>query len=212
MSFQEKLSSMPRMNLIGFFAPFIALIGITVSILISPNFTWWGNALSDLGHYTRPDLGDLQLFSAIIFNSGLIVTGLMMLYFSISFFKGLDDWIAKIGLLIFMASCMFLMGIGVLSENFGELHFFVSVGFFLTFPFAMWAFGLSWLRFANLRLFAVVSLLMPFISLYIWIGIGDFWDGVAIPEIITALSAILWAWIINNMHYTGKLSDVMKAS
>ncbi|MHA1576102.1 MAG: DUF998 domain-containing protein, partial [Candidatus Thorarchaeota archaeon] len=200
MSIKEKISNMPRMNKIGFFAPFIALIGIVIAIAISPNFTWWGNALSDLGHYTRTDLGSLQLFSAIIFNTGLITTGLMMLYFSISLFKQLNDPIGKIGLLIFMVSCMFLIGIGVLSENFGDLHFFVSVGFFLTFPFAFWTFGLSWLRFPSLRWFAVVSLLIPFVSLYIWIGIGSFWVGVAIPEIITAMSAIVWAWIVNNMH------------
>ena len=214
MSIQEKLSNMPRMNLIGFFAPFIALVGITVSILISPNFTWWGNALSDLGHYTRTDLGDLQLFSAIIFNTGLIVTGLMMLYFSISFIRELKDDITKIGLLIFVVSCLFLIAIGVFSENFSPTHFYVSVGFFLTFPFAMWAVMASWLRFPNLRWFAIVSLIIPFISLLMWtdLGIGSIWDGVAIPEIVTALSAILWVWIINNMHYNGQLSDVMKTS
>ena len=202
------------MNLIGFFAPFIALIGIMVSIAISPNFTWWGNALSDLGHYTRTDLGDLQLFSAIIFNTGLIVTGLMMLYFSISFIRKLGDDITKIGLLIFVASCIFLIAIGVFSENFSPTHFYVSVGFFLTFPFAMWAVMLSWLRFPNLRWFAVVSLVIPFVSLLMWtdLGMGSIWVGVAIPEIVTALSAIVWVWIINYLHYNGKLSDVMKTS
>lgn len=200
---------MPRMNLIGFFSPFIALIGILTAIAISPNFTWWGNALSDLGHYTRTDLGDLQLFSAIIFNSGLIITGVLMLYFSISFFRQLKDPFTKIGLLIFIVSCIFLIAIGIFSENFSPTHYQVSVGFFLTFPFAMWFIFLSWIRFPNLRWFAILSLLVPFISLYLWIGLWDFWEGVAIPEILTALSAIVWICIINFLHYKGKLPDVL---
>lgn len=213
MSIKEKITNMPRMNQIGFFAPLFALVGITVAILVSPNFTWWENALSDLGHYTRTDLGDFQIISAIVFNSGLIISGLLMLYFSILFLKGLREPITKVGFLIFIISCMFLIAIGVFSENFSPTHFIVSVGFFLTFPFAMWTIALSWMRFPDLRWFAVVSLVIPFISLFMWtdLGIGSIWENVAIPEIVTSASAIAWVWIINNLHYKGKLSDVMIA-
>ncbi|MHA1636815.1 MAG: DUF998 domain-containing protein, partial [Candidatus Thorarchaeota archaeon] len=192
-------------------APLFALIGITVAILVSPNFTWWGNALSDLGHYTRTDLGDFQIISAIVFNSGLIITGILMLYFSILFFKGLREPFTKVGFLIFIISCMFLIAIGVFSENFSPTHFIVSVGFFLTFPFAMWAIALSWMRFPDLRWFAVISLVLPFLSLFMWtdLGIGSIWEGVAIPEIVTSLSAIAWVWSVNFLHHKGKLSAVM---
>ena len=113
----------------------------------------------------------------------------------------------------FYKSTINLIAIGVFSENFSPTHFYVSVGFFLTFPFAMWTVMLSWMRFPNLRWFAVLSLLIPFISLFMWtdLGIGSIWEGVAIPEIVTAASAIVWVWIVNYLLYKEKLSDVMKA-
>ncbi|MCK5265997.1 MAG: hypothetical protein KAR03_10355, partial [Candidatus Thorarchaeota archaeon] len=63
---------MPKYTKIGFFAPLIALATIAIAILLSPGFDWFSNALSDLGHYTRTDLGPYKLMGAIVFNGGLI--------------------------------------------------------------------------------------------------------------------------------------------
>jgi len=38
------------------------------------------------------------------------------------------------------------------------------------------------------------------------------WSNVAIPEIVTALSAIVWLWMINMMQYQGKLEMLGEAS
>ena len=38
------------------------------------------------------------------------------------------------------------------------------------------------------------------------------WSNVAIPEIVTALSAIAWLWMINMMQYQGKLEMLGEAS
>jgi hypothetical membrane protein len=197
--------------MIGFFGPLVALVCIIVTILLSPGFDWFVNALSDLGHYTRTDLGPYKLIGAIIFNSGLIVTGLLMLYYALWFVRGTTDTATKIGFLPLVISLCFLISIGIFSENFGDLHYWVSVGFFLTFPFSMWFIGLAWLRFARLRWFCVLSLIIPFLSVFMW---ADYLNGTsiwqeAIPEIITAFSAISWLWIINLLHYQGKLEQVM---
>ncbi len=107
------------------------------------------------------------------------------------------------------------MGIGILSENFPPFHYWVSVGFFLTFPFSMWFIGIGWLRFSNLRLFSLLSILLPFLSLYMWADVmlgTPIWTNVAIPEIVTALSAIVWLWMINMLHYQGKLEMIGEAS
>ena len=203
---------MSRETKIGFLAPLIALIAITVAILISPGFTWPGNALSDLGHYTRTDLGPYKLLGAIIFNSGLILTGLMMLYFTIWFARQCTDTPTRFGIFPLIISLLFLISIGIFSENFGEIHFYVSIGFFLTFPFSMWILGIAWFRFSRLRLFSVVSLLLPFLSVVFWwlhfVG-NPYWTGAAIPEIVTAMSAILWCWVINYFHFTGKLEGIV---
>lgn len=215
MSLSEKITNMSKYTKIGFFAPLIALTTIAIAIFLSPGFDWFSNALSDLGHYTRTDLGPYKLVGAIVFNGGLIITAILMLLYTIWFLRWTKDVPTKIGLIPILISLVFLIGIGVLSENFPPFHYWVSVGFFLTFPFSMWFIGIGWLRFSNLRWFSVISLILPFISLYLW---GDYmlgtpiWSNVAIPEIVTALSAIVWLWMINMMKYQGKLEMLGEVS
>ncbi len=90
----------------------------------------------------------------------------------------------------------------------------ISVGFFASFPFAMWLVGIGFLRYSHLRWFSVVSIILPFFSLYVWIGYyGGFFPfltGVAIPEFTTALTAIAWIWILLLLEYKNKLSMIMK--
>ena len=189
----------------GILGPVVALSLVLLAVASSPWFTWEGNALSDLGHYFRVDIGPNPLIRAIIFNAGLIITGLIMMYFTLLFMKNTKDIPTKIGLLPFVAAIIFLIAIGVFSENFPPIHFNVSVGFFFSFPWAMWFVGLNWLRFPSLRWFSLISILLPFISIYLWMLP---WDGVAIPELLTAFTAIAWVWIVNYLDYNGKLSDI----
>jgi hypothetical membrane protein len=208
MSVISKISEIPRHTLVGFIAPLIALATIFIAIMLSPLFTWSDNALSDLGHYTRTDLGPNQFVVAIIYNAGLIVTAILMLFFVLTFFKSLIDLPTKVGILILGISCMFLLLIGIFTENAGAIHFWVSVGFFFTFPFAMWAIAIGWIRFPALRWFSLISFMLPFLSLYIWFAhfAGTLpWSGEAIPEILTAFSAIGWTWVINYLQYREKL-------
>jgi len=159
MSLSEKITNMPKYTKIGFFGPLIALSTIAIAILLSP---------------------------AIVFNGGLIVTSILMLLFTFWFLKWTKDIPTKIGLIPLIISLVFLIGIGVLSENFPPFHYWVSVGFFLTFPFSMWFIGIGWLRFSKLRLFSILSLLLPFLSVYMWtdVMIGTpIWENVAIPEL-----------------------------
>ena len=199
---------MPKYTKIGFFAPLIALTTITISILLAPGFDWITNALSDLGNYTVFFLSPYKLASAIIFNSGLIITGILMMLYTFWFLRWTKDMPTKIGVIPLLISLGFLIGIGIFSENFGYLHYQVSVGFFLTFPFSMWLIGIGWLRFPNLRWFSLISIILPFLSVVMW---ADYMNGTsiwqqAVPEIVTALSAIVWLWIINLMQHQDKLN------
>ena len=205
---------MPRCTKVGFFAPLIALTTIAVSILLAPGFDWITNALSDLGNYTEFFLSPYKLVGAIIFNAGLIVTGILMFVYTIWFLRWTKDIPTKIGVIPLLISLAFLISIGIFSENFGYLHYQVSVGFFLTFPFSMWLIGIGWLRFPNMRWFSVVSIILPFLSVIMW---ADYMNGTsiwqqAVPEIVTAFSAIVWLWIINLMQYQGKLNMLNEIS
>ena len=215
MSIAEKIRDWPKAALIGFIAPLIALACIALAIAISPSFDWVTNALSDLGHYTRTDIGTNPLLRAIIFNFGIVTTGVLLFIVTSFFIKQINDWPTRIAMLPFLFACGFLTAIGIFSENFNPIHFQVSVGFFLTFPFAMWFIGLSWLRYRKLWWFCVISLLLPFFSLYIWWGTSNSvlpWTGMAIPEILTAVSAILWLWIFLSLEVKGQLSHLVTHS
>lgn len=212
MSLSEKISVMEKPVKIGFFGPLIAIACIIIAIILSPGFDWFLNALSDLGHYTRTDLGPYKLIGAIVFNSGLVISGLLMLYYANWFIRRTADIVTKVGIIPLIISVLFLISIGIFSENFGELHYWVSVGFFFTFPFSMWLIGIGWLRFPSLRWFCIVSLLVPFISVFMWV---DYLNGTsiwqqAIPEIVTAFSAIIWLWIINLLYHQGRLTDILQ--
>lgn len=149
MSLSEKIREVPKPILMAAIAPIFALTCITVAILISPNFSWTGNAMSDLGHYLRTDIGPNPVVRAVIFNAGLAVTGTAMVYYSIWLIRQLTDLPTKIGIIPYFIASVFLTAIGVFSENFSPTHYIVSVGFFFSFPWAMWFIGLGWLRFRD---------------------------------------------------------------
>lgn len=212
MSLLETIKGVPKAVLVGYLAPFIALSGIAISIGLSPSFDWSANALSDLGHYTRTDIGPDPLVRAIVFNVGLAATGILMIVITIGFMMQLKDLPTRIAMVPFLVAAGFLTLIGIFSENFSPTHRIVSEGLFMSFPFAMWFVGLSWLRFPRLRWFSVISLLLPFVSVYLWSGTfaGTMpWTGVAIPELLTAFTAIIWVWLILTLEVKGHLEPVL---
>lgn len=188
----------------GYIAPLIALVGIFIAILLSPTFSWVDNALSDLGHWTRVDIGPHPFPRALIFNLSLTMTGILLIIVTIRLMKQLHDRPSIIAITPYLLAAGFLTSIGIFSEDTWvrlenvSFHYIASLGFFITFPFAMWLMGLSWLRLSRLRWFSILSLLLPLASISLWWGTFSRmfpWSGVAIPEFITALTAIAWFWL-----------------
>ena len=210
----DKMSAMEKPKLLGCLAPVICLLCIAVAILLSPWFNWVTRALSDLGNY------DNGILPAVVFNVGLILTGILELYFVQWFIRQLDRVIAKVAMAVFAVASIFLILIGVLSENAFEglfavsPHFVVSVGFFFSFPFAMWIMSVELARHSSLLWFALISSVLPFFSVYIWwitFTSAAPWTGMAIPEILTATTAIGWVWLLWLLHHTGRLSTIVAA-
>ncbi|UCE09364.1 MAG: DUF998 domain-containing protein [Candidatus Thorarchaeota archaeon] len=172
-----------------------------------PGYSWFENALSDLGSWYRTDLGELQVVSAVFFNGGLIVTGLFLLYYSQYFIRSLKDLPTKVAMIAFACTCVFLVGVGIFSEDFRLQHFIAALSYFLTIPIALGLVGLVWLRHKEIRWFAVVSLILAFIS---YIAIFQSWASIAFRELGEALIAIGWLWTVDFMHYTGRLTSIVK--
>ncbi len=108
----------------------------------------------------------------------------------------------------FMATCIFLASVGVFSEDFPLPHVLAALGFFLSIPIALGITGLAWLRFRELRLFAILTLILSVVS---YLTIFQAWASVAIRELVAALIAIGWIWVVNYLHYTGRLSSIVSA-
>lgn len=198
---------MPRENQVGFLAPLIAMLCIAIATSILPNFDWSSNPLSDLGSWVRTDLGNLQILSAVLFNGGLIVTGVLIAYFTIWLIKQSNDLPTKIGLLPFVGTSLLLAGVGVFSEDFPIPHLLTALPFFLSIPIALGVVGLVWLRFSEMRISGVGSLLFSLLSILLivqpWIDLS-----IAVFETLAALIATGWLWFVNYMQYSGKLLRV----
>ncbi|MEM4726323.1 MAG: DUF998 domain-containing protein [Nitrososphaerales archaeon] len=146
-----------------------------------PSFSWFNNALSDLG------VG----VSAPIFNTALLIGGALLLIFSLGLLNYTSGYIAKLGSLLLIAASIFLAAIGLFPENYGKLHFYVSVAFFVLIVFSLLTLGLS-LILQSSRASGFLTVVGAIIAALIWIFP---WTGVAIPE--TIASIILSARVVS---------------
>lgn len=173
-------------------APVVAFVSIVISIVMSPWFDW---ALHDLSHLGMYENG---FATALIFNGGLIVTGLLMLIFLIGYARNIDDSSKRLLMLPFVIAMASLALIGVFPVGSSPIHFIASLGFLLSFPFAMSIVGIYWIRILDRRVFAAASLAVGILLLLMWVLImisPSFTFGVAIPEVLTAVSAAVWLWL-----------------
>ncbi len=196
-------------NILAFIGPIVGQLCIVIALAISPNFDWASNALSDLGSYFRADLGSMQLASAIIFNSGLMVAGFSTAFYSYKFLGIQNKDVSRIPMAIFTLTGILLFSVGVFSEDILIPHAIVAIGFFLTIPTAMITMSLSLMKFHELRGFAMVTLIIAILS---FATIFNPWGSIAVREISEALLAIAWLWIVNLLEMKGKFAPIINAN
>jgi len=199
--------NMPKGNQIGFIGPLVINVCIVICTAILPNFDWADNPLSDMGSWYRTDLGNLQILSAILFNGGLIVTGLLCAYFIIWLIRKFTDRLTKVGLAFFVGTSLLMVGIGIFSEDFSIPHGLTAISFFLSIPIACAVTGLVWLRLGETRTIGLVSIFLAFLSLLImfqpWI---DF--SIAVLETLVSLVALSWIWFVDYMDLKNKFTSI----
>jgi hypothetical membrane protein len=171
----------------GFLTPIIAFALIFSAIVSYPEFSWVDNALSDLGI--------VEGATATLFNSGLIIGGVLCIIFATGLFVYLKKHIAgKTGASIFVLASIALFAIGVFPENVSPTHYIVSVMFFVLLPISLLVTtGAFWLmhktRMAVFTLLVAVAAATPWV-LYFAI---QYASKVAIPEAISAFAGAVWA-------------------
>ncbi len=178
-------------SLCGIFAPIIAFICIFSAVASWSAFSWTNNALSDLGVQAG--------VTAPIFNSGLVLTGLLSIVFSFGLLHLLDNRLSgKIGVAVFATACVALVCIGIFNESFSPTHFLVSVAFFLLLPISMWILaGEFWI--VGLHRMSVFTLAIAFAAVAPWVlqSIIHYVSGVAIPEFGSSVAAAVWAEVLS---------------
>ncbi|MBS7653866.1 MAG: DUF998 domain-containing protein [Candidatus Bathyarchaeia archaeon] len=161
-------------HLLGLVGSSIAYIAIGLSIYLSPWFKWESNALSDLGHAQRSGV-------APIFNFGLLASGFIIAIYSV---KSLSKY-AKYTSISLTFSALMLQTVATFDEIYGNLHFLVSILFFVSMGFSCFIYSLEKKSILGALAFTVGLLSW---MLY-WAGLYK--AGVAVPEIISTVTATL---------------------
>lgn len=176
-----------KWTLFGMIGPLAAYFFIGVSIILSPWFSWWSNALSDLGHSVDSDVASL-------YNFGLLLAGFFIIVYSITAFR--DH--AKYTSYCLLMSAFILQLVATFDEVYGPLHVRVSILFFVSLGFASIVYAVE--RKSILALVAFV------IGLGSWIlySAGIYSAGVAVPEIISSTVTVLWIMLSAFKIYSGK--------
>jgi hypothetical membrane protein len=174
----------------GILTPIIAFTCILLAINYSPEFSWTENALSDLGVQ--------EGVIATLFNYGLIISGILTLIFATGLFIFLSDKsLGRIGAFILILDALALTAIGIFPENVKPMHYYASVAFFVLLPIAAFVIGATFLLMAKVKM-GLFTFLAAIVAATIWIIQFSirFVSGVAIPEVVSALSASMWSIVL----------------
>ena len=166
------------------------VLSVMISVALSPWFDWFNNALSDLGVSNV----------AAIFNSGLIVAGLLASIFGVAYVKSeRDNIVGLCGGIILVIACISLIGIGVFSEAFGIIHFYFSVAFFVFVLISSLVLGIRFIVYKEHIWFGIYSLFVSVLGICGWALLK--FPGVAIPEAVTAFPIAIWIILLSAVVY-----------
>ena len=172
----------------GMLVPFIAFTLILLAISYSPNFSWTENALSDLGVQ--------EGVTAVLFNAGLIISGILGLLFAIGLFTFLqENLLSRMGACVFVLDTLSLTAIGVFPENVEPLHLYASVAFFALLPVSMFLLSTAFLRMSRMKL-GFFTFAVAIVATIVWVI--PFGKGVAIPETLSGLSTSTWSVVLGS--------------
>jgi len=175
----------------GFLAPLVAFALIFSAIASYPEFSWTDNALSDLGV--------VEGITSVLFNSGLILGGVLCVVFAAGLFVFLKKRIVgKLGAVIFVLASLALFAIGVFPENVRPVHYLVSVLFFMLLPISMLVnIGAFWLmRQARMALFTLIVAIAAAAPWVLYFAI-QYVPNVAVPEAVSAFAGSVWAVVLS---------------
>ena len=179
-----------KIGLLGYATILIGVLTVLVSLLITKRFNWFTSAISDFGVYPK---------TALIFNTGFIITGILLATYSIMIIIYLAEKLERIPfILLFIAGAHFL-GIGLIPENIKPWHVYLAIGLYLSFGIFLILIGILYIRYEATRTLGLFALIIFINGLAIWLIPWKSLSikGIAIPEVLSAIPAIIWLVVYN---------------
>jgi len=165
----------------GLFTPILTLTLIFIAIKLSPWFSWHDNALSDMGVSATPNP----------FNAALLIGGALQLAFVIFGLRSSigAGWLARLGFLAVLIGAIALPVIGVVTEDYGRVHYYVAATYFLTTPLGYILLGSATIR-RGQTVEGVLSIAAGVAAILAITLVPH--KRIAVPEILAAM--IMGAW------------------
>jgi hypothetical membrane protein len=192
----KKVNMLRVAGLCGIISPLIAFAFILVAVYYSPHFSWTENWLSDLGGTVMPPDRPCANTSVteILFNTGLVISGILAVIFSLGLAVGFRKKFkpsGRLGSLLYVLGACALCGIGIFPEPTGTLHTIASVAFFLLEPFAILCIGTSELKSSEKSL-GYFSYITGFIALFSIVVVSK-----AAGETVASLAIAIWTVVFS---------------
>ena len=177
------------MGFFGVAAPIIGALMIFISAQYTPSWDPASQTMSQLG---------AEGFGAVLFNSGLLMTGATMMLFSTGLFEvSKGDRRGQVGAATYLVTSVLTVVLGVATVQYQPVHDFLALVLFVLMPLGMIAFSVHlWGR--GLRGHAALGLLGGAVGIAVMEVGGPF---NALKELASAGSLSLWqmalgAWML----------------
>lgn len=178
-------------RLSGAVGVFLTLGAIFLATVVSPDFRWTAHALSNLGVTTTAPGTDT---TALLFNGGLTLGGLVSLGFAAYLFRAGRTALDRAVGVSYAITVLTMATIGVFPQG-RSLHFPVAVAFYLLVSVTLLTAAGAAYRTDELT-WSVTSLALGSLNLGVWIVWGLLGpvrrDGLAVPEIAGAVAFAAW--------------------
>jgi len=168
------------MGFFGILSPLLGFFMLFLSISFTPNFTLTNQTLSELG---------VGGFGAVLFNSGLMMSGALMMLFGTGLWEvGKSNFKGIIGSVLYLSVSFIIVVLSFVTINIDPWHYYLSVALFTFIPMSMIIFSLHLIE-MDLRTHAIIGFITGAPSIIIWL-IGGPVNG--LKELFSLLSLTVW--------------------
>ncbi len=167
----------------GVTSQLVGLIVLLITISNSPWFSWTENNLSVLG---------IEGSATTLFNSGLILSGVLSLIFALGLGKSLlpGRLLGRLGMVSLILGSMAISAMGIFPQTIDLPHNLASIAFLIFIPLALFLIGITVIT-TSPKIWGFLSLTAS-VFIIVFQLVPWPWSGGAIPQLLSGLPWSLW--------------------